>query len=43
MQGSLPIDSSGRLKLVPASTSVPPYTYLDSLKFDALGRVVVSG
>lgn len=38
-----PANAGGQTILVPASSAKAPYTYLNGLKLDALGRVVVSG
>ncbi len=38
-----PLDANGFVNCVLASIAVAPFTYSNALKYDALGRLVVSG
>lgn len=43
LQARFPIDpTTGFVLIVPASQSVAPYTYVDGLKLDATGALVVA-
>lgn len=41
-QSGFSFDASGNLMVVSAGVAVAPFTYINSIKFDSLGRVVVT-
>jgi len=43
IQARFPLNASGYVVVVAASHAVAPYTYVDGLKFDATGALVVAG
>lgn len=36
-------DNSGAVITIPASAAIAPFSYRASLKFDSLGRLVITG